>query len=64
VTDLRKQIQELVFIDRNESTPPEVKTLNRKFIKERRVRLRLLLEQRIGALNKYLAAVSAIIGPE
>jgi len=64
VTDLRKEIQELVIIDRNESTLPDVKDLNRKFIKERQTQLRLLLTQRISALSKYQASVSAIIGRE
>ena len=64
VNELRKQIQELVVIDRSESTPEEVKTLNRKFIRERQARLRRLLEQRIAAMNKYQAAVSGITGTE
>lgn len=64
VNELRKQIQDLVVIDRSESTPEEVKFLNRKFIRERQMRLRSLLEQRIAALNKYQSAVSGIIAPE
>lgn len=64
VPDLRKQIQELVAIDRDDGTLPDIKKLNRKFIRERKAKLRLLLVQRIGALTKYQSAVNAIIEPK
>jgi hypothetical protein len=61
--ELRKQIQELVVIDRSDSAPEEVKTVNRKFLKERRTQLGLLLERRVSALQKYLESTRAILGP-
>lgn|GEM_PF-6588720 len=64
LADLRKEIQELIVIDRNDSTPQEARSLNRKFIRERQARLHSLLEERIAAMNKYQESVRAIIGPE
>jgi hypothetical protein len=64
IGDLRKQIQDLLTIDRDESTPSEVKNLNRKFITERRAQLHLLIEKKIEALEKYQSSVSTIITPD
>lgn len=51
-------------VERDSSTSPEIQTLNRRFLRERRVQLQALLQQRIDALKKYQAAVNASISAE
>src|SRR5438874_174725 len=50
---LEEEIAKLSVIDRNPSTPQEIRTLNHSFLDERKNRLRLLLEERITALQTY-----------
>ena len=61
LTDLRKQIEGLLLIERDPSTPEEVRRPNDRFIQERRAQLRALLKARIEALQKYQVAVQSII---
>lgn len=61
LTDLRKQIDELLIIDRDPSTSEEVRKLNDRFIQERRAQFLVLLKARIEALQKYQLAVQSII---
>jgi hypothetical protein len=64
ITEARKQIQELKVIEQNESATEDVKTLNKKFIDDREVRLHALLAQRVAALRKYLSSVNSILQPD
>lgn len=53
IAQLKEQIQKLESIDRDPATPFEVKSINRDFLKTRRVQLRTILARRIEALRKY-----------
>ncbi|MDQ1558778.1 MAG: hypothetical protein QOD32_1838 [Pyrinomonadaceae bacterium] len=59
IDELKQQIQQLLAVDRDTSTPAEVKDLNQQFIIERRRQLSVLLQKKVDALQKYQAAVSA-----
>jgi len=59
IPQLKEQIERLVAVDRDATTPIEVKQLNRTFIKERRIRLRALLQKNLDALRKYLLTVES-----
>lgn len=58
---LRGQYEQLLAVERNAATPPEVRELNRAFLEERRARLAAALRERIGTLDKYRAAVAATL---
>ena len=63
ISELQQQIQRLMEIERNASTPHEIRVINQKLIAERRSELKLLLVKRIDALRTYLSSVSAIVTP-
>jgi hypothetical protein len=63
VDELKRQIAKLEEIERNPDTPTEVKHLNRTFLESRRVDLRGLLANRIGALRSYLSSNGGILKP-
>lgn len=55
---LRQQYEQMLAVERNAATPPEVRELNRTFLEERRAQLAAAIRNRIGALSKYRAAVA------
>jgi hypothetical protein len=58
---LRQQYEQLLAVERNAATPPEVREMNRTFLEERRAQLAAAIRTRLGALNKYRAAVAATL---
>ena len=58
VLQLEEEIASLSVMDRDPTTQPEIRKLNRSFLDERKNRLRLLLEERIAALQTYRRLVS------
>ncbi|HEX8294634.1 MAG TPA: hypothetical protein VF570_22955, partial [Pyrinomonadaceae bacterium] len=58
VDALRRQYEQMLAVERNAATPPEVRELNRAFLEERRAQLAAAIRNRIGSLNKYRAAVA------
>jgi hypothetical protein len=64
VSNLREQIQQLESIDRDPATSDDVKTLNRRFLNERRSLLRTVLQQRIETLRKYQTTVKTSLTAE
>jgi hypothetical protein len=61
IDTLRQQYEQMLAVERNAATPPEVRELNRAFLEERRAQLAAALRNRIGALNKYRAAVAVTL---
>ena len=61
---LRRQYEQMLAVERNAATPPEVRQLNRTFLEERRAQLAAAIRKRIGSLNKYRAAVAAMLGDD
>ena len=57
VAQLKAQIAVLEATDRDPATLPEIKELNRPFLKQRRIQLHSLLQKRVDALRTYLANV-------
>jgi hypothetical protein len=57
VVQLKEQIKVLEAADRDPSMPPEVRELNRTFLRQRRIQLKTLLQKRLDALREYLATV-------
>ena len=57
VAQLKAQIAVLEATDRDPATLPEIKELNRSFLKQRRIQLKALLQKRADALRTYLANV-------
>lgn len=64
VSTLKEQIQKLEAIDRDPATPEEVKVLNSRFLNERRLQLKILLQQRIETLRKYQETVKTTLTNE
>jgi hypothetical protein len=64
IENLIDQVRNLERIERDPSTPPEVKKLNQSFLAERRSRLQLLLQKRIDSLRTYLMNVKGILSVE
>ena len=58
---LRRQYEQLLAVERNAATPPEVRELNRTFLEERRAQLAAAIRNRVGSLNKYRAAVGGAL---
>ncbi len=58
---LRQQYEQMLAVERNAATTPEVRDLNRTFLEERRAQLAAAIRNRIGSLNKYRAAVAATL---
>jgi hypothetical protein len=55
VQALKEVIQKLEAVEKDSSTPPEVKGLNSGFLQARRRQLQMLLQDRVSALRQYLA---------
>jgi hypothetical protein len=58
---LRRQYEQMLAVERSAATPPEVRELNRTFLEERRAQLAAAIRNRIGALDKYRAAVAGTL---
>ncbi|MDQ3745778.1 MAG: hypothetical protein M3444_15485 [Acidobacteriota bacterium] len=61
---LREQIDALESVERDASTPPEVRLANRRFIGERRALLRALLQKQAEGWRKYLALAGPHLNPQ
>src|SRR5260370_31089078 len=61
IAQLKEQIQKLEGIDRDPTTPFEVKSINRDFLNARRAKLRTILARRIEALRKYRAGLGSAL---
>ena len=61
IAQLKEQIQKLESIDKDPTTPFEVKSINRDFLSARRVQLRSILTRRIEALRKYQAGLGSAL---
>lgn len=64
IPNLKEQIAKLEQIDQDPATPDDVKTLNRRFLNERRSQLYGLLKQRLDTLRKYQATVKAMLSSD
>jgi len=64
VSQLKQEIERLEAVERDPSTAPEVRELNRGFLQERRRRLQALLQVRVKALRDYAAAVRSTLTAE
>ncbi|HEV2707432.1 MAG TPA: hypothetical protein VGV59_16060 [Pyrinomonadaceae bacterium] len=61
IGELKEQIQKLLDVERDPSTPLDVKALNHTFLEERRAKLRTLIQTRVNALRKYQSSVKATL---
>lgn len=61
INELHRQIQELQAVERDETASAEVRAINRRFISERRAQLRVLLQKRIDALQKYQSSLNSVL---
>ena len=60
---IKEEYERLLAVDRDPSTEPDVRELNRKFLEERRSQLRSAIETRLGALRKYQTSISGALLP-
>src|SRR5262245_17481022 len=58
IRQLKSQIEKLRAIDRDETTPPDVKEMNRRFLDRRLAELSGLLQSQVDALRKYQSTAS------
>jgi hypothetical protein len=56
ISQLKSQIEKLRAIDRDETTPPDVKEMNRRFLDKRLADLSSLLQSQADTLRKYQSA--------
>lgn len=63
-SQLKEQIQKMLAIESNSSTPAEIKEVNRVLLAGRRAQLRELLQQRLDALLKYRADLVDSMTPD
>ncbi|HJQ30694.1 MAG TPA: hypothetical protein VJ866_00865 [Pyrinomonadaceae bacterium] len=61
---LREQYERLLAVERDPSTPAEVRRMNRTFLEERRAQLAAALDERIHALRAYQAGVAGALGDD
>jgi hypothetical protein len=64
VTRLQNEIARREVIDRDESTPPELRPTNRALLEQRRAELLNAVQARIAALQKYLETLGDSITPQ
>lgn len=64
IGELKEQIAKLLSIDRDETVPADVKSINRKFLEQRRAQLRLLLQKNIEGLRSYRAKAGSVLTAE
>jgi hypothetical protein len=63
ISKIKEEYERLLAVDRDPSTEPDVREMNRKFLEERRAQLRTAIETRLGALRKYQASMSGTLSP-
>ena len=64
VAQLKEEIQRLAAVERDQTTPADVRTLNRIFLKKRHLEFQALLQKNITSLRKYLETLEASLKPE
>jgi hypothetical protein len=64
VDQLKAEIQKLVAVERDETTPADVRTVNRIFLKQRRIQLQSLLQKNVDGLRSYLERLGTSLRPE
>jgi hypothetical protein len=64
IDQLKEQIQKLSAIERDATAPSEVKSVNRIFLKQRRVLLQSLLQKNVDGLRGYLERLGPALSPE
>lgn len=64
ISKIKEEYERLLAVDRDPSTQPDVRELNRKFLEERRAQLRAAIETRLGALRRYQASMSGTLSVE
>lgn len=63
IAQLREQIAKLEKIDLDPETSPDVRTLNREFLRERQTQLGALVRRRVAALRQYLVTMGDALSP-
>lgn len=64
VRTLKQQVAQLEAIDRDPTTSEEVRTLNRRFLGERRLQLQAALQHRLTTLRKYAETVKPMLSAD
>src|SRR5438094_6609535 len=64
INDLQKQISLRAKIDRDQSTPADLKTMNRRVLQDKRIELREGVQTRIVQLQKYLSTLGTSASAE
>ena len=61
---LKEEIRKLVAVESDPNTAPDVRTVNRIFIKKRQAELKTLLEKNIAGLRAYLSSLGSSLRSE
>jgi len=64
VSQLKDELRKLNAIDRDANTPPNVRQVNRIFLKKRQGELQALLQKNVESLKRYLSAVQSDLRSE
>jgi hypothetical protein len=63
ITQLQATIEKLEEVERDPATPPEVRKLNNGFLEDNRQRLKVMIEDRVAALRRYLVNYRTVLTP-
>jgi len=64
VPQLKEEIQRLIAVERDATTPADVRTVNRIFLKQRQIQLQSLLQKNVDGLRSYLERLGNSLRPE
>jgi hypothetical protein len=64
ISEIKEEYERLLAVDRDPSTPSEVRELNHQFLEKRRTQLREAIAGRLGALRKYQTSMNGMLSAE
>lgn len=64
ISEIKEEYERLLAVDRDPSTPSEVRKLNQQFLEKRRGQLSKAIESRLGALRKYQSSMGTSLSGE
>jgi hypothetical protein len=64
ISEMKEEYERFLAVDRDPSTPAEVKEINHQLLETRRTQLRAAIESRLGALKKYQSSLSGTLSAE
>jgi hypothetical protein len=64
ISEMKEEYERFLAVERDPSTPAEVKEVNHQLLEARRTQLRTAIETRLGALKKYQSSMGGTLSSE